>query len=87
MFNRILEGYVFKFKGLYTNCQNYIYWYPSQWRNYFRSKISRELQLPFDSASNVIKKMTEQNWDDEKRVRDIDSNQNCWLLFFTDDDN
>lgn len=42
-------------------------------------KLSRELQLPFDSASSIIKKMTEQNWDNEKRVKDIDKNQNILL--------
>ncbi|WP_051591030.1 ATP-binding protein [Bacillus sp. UNC438CL73TsuS30] len=42
-------------------------------------KLSKVFHYPFDSASNIIKKMAEQNWDNEKRVKDIDKNQNILL--------
>lgn len=42
-------------------------------------KLSKKFHFPFDSASNIIKKISEQNWDNEKRVKDMDRNQNVLL--------
>ena len=42
-------------------------------------KLSEILNIPFDSASSIIKKMSEQNWDNQKLVKEIRSNQNALL--------
>jgi adenylate kinase len=42
-------------------------------------QLSAKIHNPFDSASKIIKEMTEQNWDNEKRVNDINKNQNILL--------
>lgn len=39
-------------------------------------KISQKMQIQFDSASNIIKTVSSQNWDKYKKVTDIDGNQN-----------
>lgn len=41
--------------------------------------LSNMIHIPFDSASRIIKNMTEENWDNEKRVKNIDRNQNILL--------
>ncbi|MCO7125160.1 ATP-binding protein [Sporolactobacillus shoreicorticis] len=38
-------------------------------------KISEEINIPFDSASNIIKTVSSQNWDKYKKVTDISGNQ------------
>ncbi|MCB5235545.1 MULTISPECIES: ATP-binding protein [Niallia] len=43
------------------------------------NKVSEQLSYSFDSASNIIKRMTEINWDSEKKVDNIDKNQNTLI--------
>lgn len=40
------------------------------------NKLSEKLGIPFTSASSIIKRMSVQNWDNEKKVTDITQNQN-----------
>ncbi|MGD7009506.1 ATP-binding protein [Metabacillus sp. 84] len=42
-------------------------------------KLSQKMNLSFDSASNIIKKMNQINWDQEKRVSNINKNQDVLL--------
>ncbi|WP_067841449.1 ATP-binding protein [Amphibacillus sediminis] len=40
------------------------------------TELSKKLQIPFDSASNIIRRTANQNWNNEKKVKNIDQNQN-----------